>query len=614
VEFQDQWHQPIKKPQLSSKTWKPLGESGWKAYTEKLILSHSGWRKVFGSSEQSTNSQVNVGDLQLAASAAYLYCTEVFETQSIQQPTIALAFDSRPTSPLLAEACCFGLLAANAQLHFLGLLPIPHLAAHVQRQAQLHGFIYISASHNPVGYNGFKFGMANGMVLEPQLVLDLIKEFRDLANNPIEQANILQKISEVDPKIIQQAYRLVAQTRKDSFNDYAALFSLILHGQEKLPPNLFKGANGVVADLNGSARCVSLDRDALTVLGLKTYFINTKPGQFTHEILPEGESLIPCAKELANHPDCNLGYVPDCDGDRGNIVIRKKETKQIQALEAQELFALCVLSELAQMIDQGLLTYDSDDYPQERVAIVANDPTSLRIDRIVACFKVPVFRAEVGEANLNALAQQLRNQGWFVRLVGEGSNGGNITYPGTVRDPLSTLASVLRLLCQPRLFQIWCERSNQPYDATKNYALDDILETLPKFTTTPVGSPRAVLSVPALPQARFKALFETYFITHGWNSQKDYLAENLDIWGWEEVNYEGPEERRGFGPPFRSGKETGGLKILLKNRKGQDKGFLWMRGSGTEPVLRVMVDIEGTSSMHEEYLMNWFTGMLKKIT
>lgn len=614
MQFQDLWRNPPKRPLLTDKIRRPLTEEVLIGASRGFILSPSGWRKVFAPDEHSISAVVNAADLQLVALGAYLFAREAADIRPSQPKAIAVAHDSRPTSPALAEAALMGLLAAGADANFLGLLPIPHLVAHVQRQPSLHGFFYITASHNPVGHNGLKFGLGDGRVLHPRLASNLINQFRDCLQDTDRLGSVMGAIARVSAGAVEYAYSQILNRRRQSFVDYAALTSLILFGQESPPAGAFQSAGGIVADMNGSARCVGIDREFLGRLGLKTHFINTKPGKFAHDILPEGASLQDCARELSNRHDFALGYVPDCDGDRGNIVIRTTSAPFTRTLEAQELFALCVVSTLSRLVATGQLTYDEDGFPEQRIGIVVNDPTSLRVDRIAEAFRVPVFRAEVGEANLNALAEQLRQEDWYIPLVGEGSNGGNISFPGTVRDPLSTLGSVLRLLTQPELFQVWCARSGRSEPEPRTYSLEEVIATLPVFRTTPVGSPRAVMQVPPLPQARFKALFETLFITHGWNSQKQYLAEHLDIHGWEEINYEGPEERRGFGPPFRSGKETGGLKILLKNRQGRPKGFLWMRGSGTEPVFRLMVDIEGNDPMHEEYLMNWFTGMLKKIT
>ena len=44
--------------------------------------------------------------------------------------------------------------------------------------------------------------------------------------------------------------------------------------------------------------------------------------------------------------DAVLGYMPDCDGDRGNIVYWDKNQKKSVILKAQEVFSLSVLSEL----------------------------------------------------------------------------------------------------------------------------------------------------------------------------------------------------------------------------------------------------------------------------
>ena len=73
----------------------------------------------------------------------------------------------------------------------------------------------------------------------------------------------------------------------------------------------------------------------------------------------------------------------------------------------------------------------------------------MRVERIAARFGVDVHRAEVGEANVVARARELRRDGYLVRFLGEGSNGGNITHPAAVRDPIQTILAVLKLLYGP---------------------------------------------------------------------------------------------------------------------------------------------------------------------
>ena len=129
--------------------------------------------------------------------------------------------------------------------------------------------------------------------------------------------------------------------------------------------------------------------------------------------------------------------MPDCDGDRGNIVYWDEKQKKAVILKAQEVFSLSVLAELTYSIWQH---GEEKDF---KPAVVVNCPTSMRINEIASALGAEVFRAEVGEANVVNLAREIRSQGYTVRILGEGSNGGTITYPAAVRDPLNTIFALL---------------------------------------------------------------------------------------------------------------------------------------------------------------------------
>ena len=60
----------------------------------------------------------------------------------------------------------------------------------------------------------------------------------------------------------------------------------------------------------------------------------------------------------------------------------------------------------------------------------------------------------------------------------------------------------------------------------------------------------------------------------------------------------------------KSGK--GGLKIIFKDSTLAPLAFIWMRGSGTEPVFRVMCDVKGDRAKQEHRLLEWETQMLLK--
>ena len=56
----------------------------------------------------------------------------------------------------------------------------------------------------------------------------------------------------------------------------------------------------------------------------------------------------------------------------------------------------------------------------------------------------------------------------------------------------------------------------------------------------------------------------------------------------------------------------GGLKVIFKDDAGTSVAFIWMRGSGTEPVFRVMCDVKGDNVEEEKELLAWETELIEK--
>jgi phosphoglucomutase len=382
---------------------------------------------------------------------------------------------------------------------------------------------------------------------------------------------------------------------------------------------------GVVAELNGSARCLSIDRDFLEGLGVVVRSVNDRPREFAHRIVPEGESLDQARSELesarAEGGAFVLGYVPDCDGDRGNLVVAGR-SGAARALEAQEVFALACMAELAGLVRSGELAYGVDGGPTREVAVVANDATSMRIEAIAKAFGARVFRAETGESNVVALAADLRAKGWIARIMGEGSNGGNITEPSKVRDPLATLGALLKLLLlrgdarsgREGLFEIWMRRSGRASAYDPNFGIDEILGSLPAFATTSVFEPRAALRIKSADQAALKARYAKLF-EREWEGKRAELRERLGLESWEAFSTKGQAEERlgagGAGTDFAAS-GRGGLRIVFSGPGGAQRAFLWMRGSGTESVFRIMADVEGGRAEDEAYLLSWHESILRR--
>lgn len=75
--------------------------------------------------------------------------------------------DSRTSGPLLADAVAAGLCAAGVDVRMTGIAPTPtHLLAVRDDPAAIGGLI-VTASHNPVEWNGLKLASADGRFVSP---------------------------------------------------------------------------------------------------------------------------------------------------------------------------------------------------------------------------------------------------------------------------------------------------------------------------------------------------------------------------------------------------------------------------------------------------------------
>lgn len=604
---------------------------------DSMILSASGWRAVFASDgdEESGTSDVPAERLVAAALAARAFADHILRTAT--NPTrparVAVATDTRPTGALIARAAIRALADAAVDIDFPFVCASPEIMAYASRAAAVDGFFYVSASHNPIGHNGIKMGGADGGVVGGEDAQALIDAFRAAAHDRDAVAHTADLLARsADPAELDVFERLSA-CKQASLAEYAAFCDEVIRGEgprgrsamQALRSRLGSVSPGILGDLNGSARAASIDRDYLQSAGVRLELINDRPGRIAHQIVPEGEGLEPCRSRLEllarEDPRFVMGYVPDNDGDRGNLVYHDRRDGTTRRLGAQEVFALACVAELAWLVHTGALSCRNDGGTTPPCAVVVNGPTSLRVDRIARAFGVELHRAEVGEANVVALARQLRGEGVLVRVIGEGSNGGTITHPSAVRDPLHTLHAVLKLLYAPASddekapSQIWFDRSagavaapatdsggsrtpstgtshaqaHGSLDADAAHDLGALVDSLPRFATTSAFEERAVMRIGGIAHADLKRNFEE-LLPARLEALLELLPSELGVTSCRLVNYEGT--RTVPGPGNRSGSERGGLKVELVDGSGLARAFLWMRGSGTEPVFRVMADVE----------------------
>lgn len=84
------------------------------------------------------------------------------------KPRILVGTDTRISKDMLESAIVSGILSVGAEAVCVGVIPTPAIA-YLTRKYKLDAGIVISASHNPVEYNGIKFFNSQGYKLSDEL-------------------------------------------------------------------------------------------------------------------------------------------------------------------------------------------------------------------------------------------------------------------------------------------------------------------------------------------------------------------------------------------------------------------------------------------------------------
>ena len=84
------------------------------------------------------------------------------------RPKILVGMDTRISKDMLEAALVSGILSVGAEAVCVGVIPTPAIA-YLTRKYKLDAGVVISASHNPVEYNGIKFFNSQGYKLPDEL-------------------------------------------------------------------------------------------------------------------------------------------------------------------------------------------------------------------------------------------------------------------------------------------------------------------------------------------------------------------------------------------------------------------------------------------------------------
>ena len=101
--------------------------------------------------------------MQLGQAGAY-----VLTKEKEHKPTMMVGCDTRISGDMLANALMAGACSVGANCIYVGVLPTPAIA-YLTKKYKVDAGVVISASHNPVEFNGIKFFDGNGYKLPDEL-------------------------------------------------------------------------------------------------------------------------------------------------------------------------------------------------------------------------------------------------------------------------------------------------------------------------------------------------------------------------------------------------------------------------------------------------------------
>lgn len=211
-------------------------------------------------------------------------------TEGTHKPKILVGMDTRISGDMLESALVSGILSVGAEAICAGVVPTPAIA-YLTRKYNADAGVVISASHNPVEYNGIKFFNGNGYKLSDEL--------EDRIQNIIE--NNFEGVP--SPTGANLGRKIISESALDDYREFA---------KSTIDVDL-KGLKIALDCANGASYEAAVE--AFEELGAEVHVINNKPNGIninekcgsTH---PQG--LI----DYVISEKCDLGLAFDGDADR----------------------------------------------------------------------------------------------------------------------------------------------------------------------------------------------------------------------------------------------------------------------------------------------------------
>ena len=347
------------------------------------IISVSGLRGIVGET--------------LTPHTAIRYVTAFAST--LPAGAIVITRDGRPSGEMIARAVHAGLNAVGRDTIDGGIVATPTAGILIRQAEHAVGGVQITASHNPIEYNGLKLMTSEGRVIPA---------------GPGQQ--VLEHYRGGTPGWVPHDWLGTMRVCPDTVSAHISAIRSTVDFQ-RIKKCRFK----VLLDSNHGAGSI-LGRKLLEELGCEVTVLGDRPdGQFEHTPEPTAENL---AQVLAKVPKfgAQIGFCQDPDADR-----------------------LAVIDETGRYLgEEYTLAIIVDHVLRERKGpVVTNCATSRMTEDLAKRYGQPFYRSAVGEPNVADL--MLEKKAVF---GGEGNGGPIDPRVGLVRDSFVGMAQLLDAMAQ----------------------------------------------------------------------------------------------------------------------------------------------------------------------
>lgn len=279
-------------------------------FYKDLEFGTGGLRGIIGAG----SNRMNIYTVSKATQGFANYLNKSFEN-----PSVAIAYDSRNMSKEFSKAAALTLCANNIKVYlYEDLRPTPMLSFAV-RYLNCTGGIVVTASHNPKEYNGYKvYDEFGGQVTDEKANI-IINEVNKIGNfdeiNTMKEEEALEKellvytCEELDKAYIDSVKSLTIRKElvKEKANDLKVIYTPI-HGSGNMP------VRRVLKELGYTGVCVVKEQEM-------------PDGNFPTASYPNPEepAVFKLALEMAKTENPDVIFATDPDADRIGVVVKDSE-------------------------------------------------------------------------------------------------------------------------------------------------------------------------------------------------------------------------------------------------------------------------------------------------